>query len=295
MNKVAVAALAAVLFGPLSVSAQEKPESGPTIPGNRQTQLDVIKKALADAWKAFEKKYEAAKTDEERQKLVESEAYPRGDEYAKKLMPIVEADPKDSVAADALCWIIRQSQEPATKAKARDLLLTHHIKSESMAELCSDMAFQPSKSNLEAVDWILKETPHKSVKGKAHWAKAQILTGAVSTAKTLAEEGMKPEERKSYEEYLGADTIAWVKTLDAKAATAESEKIYELIAENYADVPLWGDRSLADAAKGELFEIRNLAIGKTAPDIVGKDADGVEFKLSDYRGKVVVLDFWGYW
>ena len=39
----------------------------------------------------------------------------------------------------------------------------------------------------------------------------------------------------------------------------------------------------------------NLAIGKVAPDIVGEDIDGKKFKLSDYRGKVVVLDFWGHW
>jgi hypothetical protein len=38
-----------------------------------------------------------------------------------------------------------------------------------------------------------------------------------------------------------------------------------------------------------------LAVGKVAPDIVGEDIDGKEFKLSDYRGKVVVLDFWGNW
>ena len=31
---------------------------------------------------------------------------------------------------------------------------------------------------------------------------------------------------------------------------------------------------------------------KTAPDIVGVDADGEKFHLSDYRGKVVLLDFW---
>jgi hypothetical protein len=36
-------------------------------------------------------------------------------------------------------------------------------------------------------------------------------------------------------------------------------------------------------------------IGQVAPEIQGTDADGKEFKLSDYRGKVVVLDFWGGW
>ena len=39
----------------------------------------------------------------------------------------------------------------------------------------------------------------------------------------------------------------------------------------------------------------DLEIGKVAPEIEGVDIDGVAFKLSDYRGKVVVLDFWGDW
>jgi thiol-disulfide isomerase/thioredoxin len=36
-------------------------------------------------------------------------------------------------------------------------------------------------------------------------------------------------------------------------------------------------------------------IGKAAPEIVGKDYDGVEFKLSEYRGKVTVIYFTGQW
>ena len=49
------------------------------------------------------------------------------------------------------------------------------------------------------------------------------------------------------------------------------------------------------AAKNTLFAMQNLAIGKQAPEIVGEDLDGVEFKLSDYRGKIVFLNFWGDW
>jgi hypothetical protein len=36
-------------------------------------------------------------------------------------------------------------------------------------------------------------------------------------------------------------------------------------------------------------------VGRPAPDIEGEDVDGQKFRLSDYRGKVVVLDFWGNW
>ncbi len=36
-------------------------------------------------------------------------------------------------------------------------------------------------------------------------------------------------------------------------------------------------------------------VGESAPEIKGEDVDGKEFALSDYKGKVVVLDFWGFW
>lgn len=36
-------------------------------------------------------------------------------------------------------------------------------------------------------------------------------------------------------------------------------------------------------------------IGQMHPEITGPDTDGVEFNLSDYRGKVVMVDFWGDW
>jgi hypothetical protein len=36
-------------------------------------------------------------------------------------------------------------------------------------------------------------------------------------------------------------------------------------------------------------------VGQVAPEIEAEDIDGIPFKLSDYRGKVVVLDFWGHW
>jgi peroxiredoxin len=43
------------------------------------------------------------------------------------------------------------------------------------------------------------------------------------------------------------------------------------------------------------FMVENLMLGREAPDIVGKDLDGVEFRLSDYRGKVVAIVFTGQW
>jgi hypothetical protein len=55
------------------------------------------------------------------------------------------------------------------------------------------------------------------------------------------------------------------------------------------------DYGMGKAADDALFMLRKLSVGKVAPEIKGEDIDGKEFKLSDYRGKVVVLDFWGNW
>lgn len=38
-----------------------------------------------------------------------------------------------------------------------------------------------------------------------------------------------------------------------------------------------------------------LKAGQIAPPLEGKDIDGKPIKLRDYRGKVVVIDFWGPW
>ncbi len=43
------------------------------------------------------------------------------------------------------------------------------------------------------------------------------------------------------------------------------------------------------------YVVSSLTVGKVAPDIVAKDLDGQELRLSDYRGRVVVLAFSGEW
>lgn len=43
------------------------------------------------------------------------------------------------------------------------------------------------------------------------------------------------------------------------------------------------------------FLVQNLTPGQTAPNIVGRDLDGVEFELAEYRGNIVVIYFSGHW
>ena len=47
--------------------------------------------------------------------------------------------------------------------------------------------------------------------------------------------------------------------------------------------------------KKSLDALRNTAIGVTAPDFIQNDINGVPVKLSSFRGKYVLLDFWASW
>jgi hypothetical protein len=71
------------------------------------------------------------------------------------------------------------------------------------------------------------------------------------------------------------------------ASKKEMERVLRELAEKHADTPAGAQ------AKGRLFQAESLAIGKTPPDVEAIDTDGKSFKLSDYRGKVLVLEFWG--
>jgi hypothetical protein len=86
-------------------------------------------------------------------------------------------------------------------------------------------------------------------------------------------------------------------TSDGGEATAsqiriESEKLLRRATAQFGDVKLAAGGTVGEKAQLELEDLLHLAVGSTAPEIEGQDQDGNRFKLSDYRGKVVLLDFW---
>jgi hypothetical protein len=110
----------------------------------------------------------------------------------------------------------------------------------------------------EALEAMAKGSPHTATQGCAWYALAKILAGS--------------------------------------GETARAEEITKVVIAKYGDVEVYGGRrKLGPMAEGMLFEATRLQIGMQTPDIDGEDVDGVSFKLSDYRGKVVMLDFWGDW
>jgi peroxiredoxin len=118
---------------------------------------------------------------------------------------------------------------------------------------------------------------------------------------------------------------------DPQALKAEADRLFEEVISEYADVPYVTPRArkleaslkepkpqpngksmtpekrraieerlakkstLGQEAQARLDDMLNLAVGKPAPEINGVDVDGKPLRLSDYRGKVVMLVFWASW
>jgi hypothetical protein len=78
-----------------------------------------------------------------------------------------------------------------------------------------------------------------------------------------------------------------------EASQPEAEKLFQSFVDESNESP--GNKQLAEQAKNELAEMKARGIGKPVPDIAGDDLDSKEFKLSDYKGKVILLDFWAFW
>ena len=134
----------------------------------------------------------------------------------------------------------------------------------------------------------------------AHHAEAWFLPGISALAgerKTVGEEWLLGILRKTAEvnestEVQAAamfEAVGLLRRIGGEESEAEAKQLLARLVADYGETP-WGMR-----ARGELVSPEDLLPGKVAPDFIGETIDGHQFKLSDYRGKVVVLDFYGFW
>ncbi|MFT4710760.1 MAG: hypothetical protein ACI8Q9_001891, partial [Planctomycetota bacterium] len=72
---------------------------------------------------------------------------------------------------------------------------------------------------------------------------------------------------------------------DAAIAARLEEELFTNYLDTEAGASIWGAKNQG------AFE----GVGSMAPDFPAVDTDGEAFRLSDYRGQVVMLDFWGFW
>ena len=64
---------------------------------------------------------------------------------------------------------------------------------------------------------------------------------------------------------------------------------------NFADVQIYPDRTAAELARGQLFRLQELVVGKPLPPIDGFGFKGQPVNSTIHQGKVLVLVFWASW
>jgi hypothetical protein len=237
-------------------------------------QIAAIKQQHQERQKQFYDELRAAKDDKANSRANEEYNKYTG-KQADKLKALIREHGKDPATFDGILVLVGQLNYYLEDDLVQ-LVLRHHLANPKMGQLCFDLRYRSTE------DWaekILKEAaekhPQREVRGQAVYALGDYYR---YRAQPWGQKLTEAEQAKRF---------------------AEAARYYTDVTKTYATVGTPDGRAkLGDKAAAELIRIKNvpnLKVGKAAPEIEGEDLDGKKLRLSDYRGKVVLLDFWGHW
>lgn len=229
---------------------------------------------LAEAKKAFdaavkEKTEEMRKAPPSFQRELEQEIREFQVIEFDKLFELAEQEATTAAAFDVFADLVVKALDKEKAAKARQLIVTHHLDQPHVKRVLLGFASAPDPKADELLKAVLAKNTDADCLGLAHlalglWTKQKIKPAGGSARAEL------------------------VKTAIEHFAAAKTK---------YADVKN-GDDTVGKQAELHLAALKlmdQLQVGRPAPDLAGDDLDGKPFKLSDYKGKVVLLSFWATW
>ncbi len=256
---------------PLSEAVKKIPSGG----GTMEELDDKVEQVLSD----YQREAEEYQIELERLKAgtpsrEEAEAFVHKNpavRYVPKLLQLATANRKSKAAFQAYamaCLLLKGTDPKVTNRflqQATDALLQDHVSEKELGGVALLMAAIPNHDSKTFLRTVAKKSPHREAQAFA----------CLSLATTLQHEANARPDGNS-------------------AADKEIAALLSRLTKEYSDV-LLGGKPLSEVAKPLLYEKEHLSVGTTAPDIVGTDGNGQDFRLKDYRGKVILLTFWGDW
>lgn len=245
-----------------------------------------------------------AKTDEQRRLHVE-----RLGKFPARFLTLAETHPKDAISLKAIRQAIQAmgSTDSAAQiawetnptnlsrgitdnspSRVMTILLRDHLRSDQIGPVIDRIRYGYRMEFEKFLRAVQQKNPHREMRALACLARARFLNDRLSMLQLATD---RPRLVEFSNKVLGEKYLPELKQRNRDGLAKEIEVLFEQ-AEKFADVKAARGGTVAAHAKMELHGIRHLSIGKTAPDITGRDQDGRAFKLSDYRGKVVLLYFW---
>jgi thiol-disulfide isomerase/thioredoxin len=270
MRRVLLAGLVLVTGGLWLAPADEPKAPTPDSPQARK--LAKIREKFEADEKELKKKLDAAKDADDKQQvnflIKEAHAFAASD-----AVELAEENKKDEAGLDAALFALKLlGKYPITGAdmdKATTILLEHHVDNPKIGPALGYLvdAGRTGQLFLEAVQ---EKALNKEVQ-----ALALYYNGLAKDHRISAAEGPDTDEVK------------------VAKARAEAADMMERAARMAPDAKV-GDTTLAKAVEAELVSMK-IGVGNAVPEIEGADLDGKKVKLSGYKGKVLLLDFWATW
>jgi len=256
--------------------------------------LEAYESAV-DAWtlaqKEHRKAYSEAGTREEQMRIWK-DGRPNPDAFAAAFLEVASTYPGGKVALDSLAWVAGNVKDSEMIAGAINIAIKGHLGSEGLGAFVDQVARCTDPAAERALQTILSSSPHREVKGKACYQLGMKKLSAARLSRRIqgADEGELDMLMVRYTE------VAFIraKGLEPKVIQEAGEKLLERVVNEFGDVE-GRRRTLGKSAAAELFVLRRLQVGMIAPEITGEGIDEKPMKLSEFRGKVVLLDFWGDW
>ncbi|HEV3144697.1 MAG TPA: hypothetical protein VGZ47_12480 [Gemmataceae bacterium] len=323
---------ASLLLAPLAWADDKKdppPKDSPPAkePATPKEKYDALLKDFNKQQRELMAELQKAK-GEDQQKMIQK-YFGMGKDYADKFYKIYEEDPKSPVASDALFWVVQNGAGSSSFDKAMDKVTTV-VKEMPLDNLMArlqtiggnpklfeavlERAAKEEKSPQapKLLGWVAMRGSFLPVGQKAIERLVEKYPESPAVGQAFQALGRAPKGEDTLKGYLEKGTNdgikAWAALTLGRMYRAKSDRVPEdspegkklaADAENYLVmvVDKFGKENAEQKkeAERELNIIRHLRVGKEALDIVGPDLDDKSFKLSDYRGKVVLLDFWGNW
>ncbi len=278
----------AMLTRALRVGAREQTPDLKTPRGRYESLLAECKRVS----QAFQDEYRKARTDEERRKIAGEKSWQPA-HYLGRFLAIAESAPNDPAAVDALLWVVQFGSNGPVFARAIDQLAQNHADRRKVGLAASSLVYAVSPSVEKLLRAVIEKSPDQPIKAMASLALGRFLKQQSMRVRSIREsaESMKRWETTFLEEGAAKENFRQFIARDPDSLLKEAESVFERSIKEFARAPRRGDSVSADA-RAELYEIRELCAGKTAPDITGKDFAGKPLTLSDFKGRVVVIDFW---
>ncbi len=211
--------------------------------------------------------------------------------FSKRFLAFAEDHSKEPAAADALLWVVKNVRGRSDTTKALELLETNHIESEKLGPACGDIVGARSLAAEQLLRAVLERSPHADVRATACYCLAKLLDNEALVIDQLR---AAPDLAPRVLQYYGQEYGKHLASLKPDELTKRREQVYETMLKSFPAVSVQGT-PLGEISEKALFAIRHLSVGTVAPGIEGEEVRGGTFKLSDFRGNIVMLTFWGHW